>query len=578
MRRLAGWLVLLGFLLPVLLRSEGAAADDPSVLRVTSTADSAGTCPHPTSCTLRTAIEAVNAGTAATATIAFDPATFPPDAPAVIQVGSAPLPALMRAGAVVDGSGAGVVVRGSSASLSMPQDGLHLAGSATSVRGLTFENFSGSCVVAEGPGSSVGGAAGNGFLGCGIAVRVTGTAVTVQGNDIVGAENGQPPGTGVVVAAGGALIGGSGAAGNRFERLARGIRVTGSLSGVTGTQIKGNDFAEVSEACITLEPGSSGTLVTTNSFRSCGTGIQVAAGDDLPASSGNTFRANTFAELRGPAISLASGGNGGVGRPAVARATPAGIEGTACAGCLVELYLAEHFPGGSGDYGRVPLGAPVTANAAGQFSASLPVSPGQWVIATATDGDGNTSAFGPAARVGAGAVLCGNVQLVPGWNHAAYFGSQPLLLGEAFPSTANPAVLAIYEMVDGTASYRRWLAATAAGRTLAALEPGREYWFLATAPVTLEGGFSVSFPVPATLQAGWNDAVYIGGSADPRDAFASLGDRLLQVARWDAARQRWMRYGDGRAPGWASEMQQVEACSVYQLLLSGPATLEPLQP
>lgn len=575
MRRLAAGLLLLVLLFPVLGGAGPAAADDPAIVYVTSVSDAPGTCPHPANCTLRTAITVVNSGSTAAATVRFDPAVFPPGSETVIAVGSAPLPALTRAGATVDGAGAGAVIRGGSVSLSAPQDGLRLSGPGTAARGLTFEGFTGACVIAEGAEAAVGGAVGNRFRSCGVAIRVSGAAVSVAGNELAGPGEGERTGTGVVVAASGAVIGGSGAAANRFTGLEHGVRVAGS--GI-GTRIEGNEFDGVAGACVSLEPGSSGAFVSANTFRGCGTGIAVTSGDELPASSRNTFRSNTFLELRGPAIALAPEGNGGVERPSITRATPAGIQGTACAGCVVEIYLAEHTPGGIGDYGTVPLGPPVTAGSSGQFTASLPVSPGQWVIATATDGDGNTSEFGPSARAGAGAVVCGNVHLLPGWNHVAYFGSQPLLLGDAFPSAANPAVTAIYEAIDGSSGYRRWLAATPAGRTLPALEPGREYWFLATAPVTLEGGFSVSFPVPAPLQAGWNDVVYIGGSADPRDAFASLGDRLLQVAKWDAARRRWLRYGDGRAPAWALELQQVEACSVYQLLLSEPATLVPLQP
>jgi hypothetical protein len=80
------------------------------------------------------------------------------------------------------------------------------------------------------------------------------------------------------------------------------------------------------------------------------------------------------------------------------------------------------------------------------------------------------------------------------------------------------------------------------------------------------------------LSAGWNDVVYMGGSADPRDAFASIGNRLLSVAKWDAVTQRWLRFGDGSAPPWAVGFSQVESCGVYQLLVSEPATLVPLQP
>ncbi|MEJ5222792.1 MAG: right-handed parallel beta-helix repeat-containing protein, partial [Tepidiforma sp.] len=285
MRRLAAGLALLVVLLPVVRGSIPAAADDPGVLYVTSTTDGPGTCPHPSSCTLRTAIAVVNSGSAATTTIRFDPAVFPPGSETVIAVGSAPLPALTRPGAAVDGAGAGVVLRGGSASLSTPQDGLRLGGAGTSVRGLTFEGFTGACVVAEGDGATVGGAAGNAFRGCGVAVRVSGTAVSVTGNEVAGPAEGERAGTGVIVTASGAVIGGAGAAANRFTGLERGIRVAGGAGGVNGTRIEGNEFDDIAEACVALEPGSGGTLVSANSFHRCGTGISVPAGDELPVSS-----------------------------------------------------------------------------------------------------------------------------------------------------------------------------------------------------------------------------------------------------------------------------------------------------
>ncbi|GIW15466.1 MAG: hypothetical protein KatS3mg063_1319 [Tepidiforma sp.] len=565
------------------------AARAAGIVTVTSTADAAGTCPHPSNCTLRAAIAAVNSG--GPSTIRFDPAVFPAAAPAVISVGSSPLPPLTADGATIDGSGSGVILRSASASLSVPHDGLRVTGSGATIRGLAFEGFSGVCLHAEGTNATVGSpAAPNRFHDCGVAIRVAGAAGTVAANDISADPASLPDAIGILVSGSNVTIGGAGAARNTIDGTAVGVRVTGGSVPVAGVTIENNSFRRISSACVDLAAGTSGTTVRGNAFEDCGTGIVVAPSVEPAPVDRNSFAANTFSALRGLAIDLGADGlrnppgqpppgpNGWVAYPAITRATPSGIEGTTCPGCRVEIYLASHTPGGQTDYGTVPLGPPVTADASGRFSAAAMVSPGQWLVALATDAQGNTSEFSRPARVGSGAVVCGNVQLLPGWNHVAYFGSAPLILGDAFPSAESPAVTAIYQAVDGTSQYRRWLAATSAGRTLAALEPGQEYWFLATAPVTLPGGFSVSFPVPVTLQPGWNDLVYIGGSADPRDALASLEGKLLEVAKWDAGTQRWRRFGDGTAPAWTAGFDLVEACATYQVRVSETVTLQPLQP
>jgi hypothetical protein len=569
---------------------QSAASQDAEVT-VTSTSDAPGTCPHSTACTLRTAIAVVNAGGEASV-IRFDPDTFPAAEPGVITVGTTPLPAITRNGAVVDGAGAGVIIRSGVASPTPPADGLRLAGTGVRVTGLTFERFSGACLVVDGAAAAIGVGGGNTFRDCGTGIRVTGPGANLQSNVITTTLEGPGTTTGVVVAASNVTVGGPAAgAGNLIERATTGLVVQGGATSVAGVRVEGNTFRDVPGTCLRLAAGSSGTLVQANAFERCGTGIAVDATLQPAPVQGNTFRSNTFSALGGLAIDLGADGirnppgaappgpNAWVQHPRVTRGTVAGIEGSACAGCTVEVYLAFHLPGGERDYGRVPVGPPVIADSAGRFTAAAAgLSPGQWVIATATDAAGNTSEFGPPARVGSGAVLCGNVQLQQGWNHVAFFGSQPLVLGNAFPSAANPAVTAIYQAVDGTTGYLRWLSATTAGRTLTSLQPGQEYWFLATTAVTLQGGFSVSFPVPVTLQHGWNDLTYIGGPAHVRDALISLAGKVQQVARWDAATQRWLRFGDGSAPGWALGFTWVEACTVYQVLLSEGATLQPLQP
>ena len=83
---------------------------------VTSAGDSVAAgeseCPSATRCTLRRAIELVNADTSAGVyTIRFDQAVFDPDEPIEILVLDTPLPAITRADGTVDASDAGVRVR-----------------------------------------------------------------------------------------------------------------------------------------------------------------------------------------------------------------------------------------------------------------------------------------------------------------------------------------------------------------------------------------------------------------------------------------------------------------------------------
>jgi hypothetical protein len=99
----------------------------------------------------------------------------------------------------------------------------------------------------------------------------------------------------------------------------------------------------------------------------------------------------------------------------------------------------------------------------------------------------------------------------------------------------------------------------------------------AAVPVTLPGGFSIAFPVPAQLTTGWNDFVYLGASAHPLDAFASVGT-FFDLYRFDANAGRWLRYGDPTVPAWAQEFSTLDSCGVYQVRLPAPATLVPLQP
>lgn len=595
-------LVLVSTLFVPASRLGGAPAFATSSVVVTSTADSAGTCPHPTQCTLRAAIQTVNAGEGGDPDlISFAPGVFPPEAPGVIEIGNTPLPAISRAGATIDATGRGVVLRWAGVSLTGAHDGLRLTGPGTAATGLTFEGFTGTCLAATGDGARVGApGGGNRFVDCGVAVLAEGGGIQVEGNVITVSSPNDSPRLGIAVTASNVQVGGPPGSGraNIISGPSVGIRIAaGGPSGISGVAVEGNEIrdgagaGQATERCIEVAGPVSSATIRLNAVGPCGAGVILEPGGDPAPPRGVTIRANEFLGLRGPAIDLGADGFGAPGGspppgpndwlapPAISRAVGNTVEGTACAGCLVELYLAFHTPGGGEDYGTVPLGPAVAADASGLFSATTAgLSAGQWVVATATDGSGSTSEFGRSVRVGAGSVQCGAMVLRPGWNHVAYFGAQPLELGTSFPADQPGSVTAIYRSIDGTTAYERWLAGTTIGRTLTALQPGQEYWVLADSPTTVPGGFSVSFPLPVALQPGWNDFTYLGATADPRDALSAIRGHVVTLARWDPDRQGWLRYGNETVPAWAQELTELTACGVYQVEVDQAVTLTPLHP
>ena len=87
-----------------------------------------------------------------------------------------------------------------------------------------------------------------------------------------------------------------------------------------------------------------------------------------------------------------TGPNQGIDFPVLTGATPTQVTGTACAGCVVEVFIADTNSATYGE-GQTFIGA-ATANGSGNFTVSVSgVSSGQWVTATATDAAGNTSEF-----------------------------------------------------------------------------------------------------------------------------------------------------------------------------------------
>ena len=593
---------------------ERAAFAQNAAIEVTSTQDGSGAsgavCPSPSLCTLRRAIEIANAdATGATFTIGFAPSVFPAADPATIQVGATALPNISRPNVTIDAKGAGVVLEGESASLTTVNNGLTVTGEGFRLRGMQIRGFTGSCVAITGQDATVGEpgeGAGNVFGDCSSGIAVSGLNASIQGNSLGVIAGGPAPlETAIVIAAGNALIGGLDAgpgAANIIGFSGTGVFVgSGSTSAFSGTRIEGNiigwrpdgSAAPVGTGIVLSQPSSSANVLA-NVLANVQVAIAVRPGPAGVAPVRNRFQDNVFENIAGLAIDLAvdgirndnddgdldSGPNGILNHPLIARATPSMLTGTACPGCEVQIYRAAHEPGGERDFGTTSLSnGKVTADAQGAFVLENPAAaPGEWLVGLATDADGNSSEFGPPSRVGAGAVLCGNVELQAGWNHVGYFGPEPVALFNSFSADPAGSITEIYRAIDGSNDYERWFSTTSLGRTLEAVHPGETYWFFATEPVTLPGGFSLSFPLAVQLKAGWNDFAYLGASAAVPDALSSLGGQFEDLYRFDRESGRWLRYGNGSAPAWAVAFDELEACGVYQVRLEAPATLVPLQP
>ena len=88
-----------------------------------------------------------------------------------------------------------------------------------------------------------------------------------------------------------------------------------------------------------------------------------------------------------------TGSNQGQNFPVITSAKTTAVRGTACAGCTVELFLADSAAGAYGE-GKTYLGT-VVADASGAFNLVVTgLVKGQVVTSTATASDGNTSEFG----------------------------------------------------------------------------------------------------------------------------------------------------------------------------------------
>jgi hypothetical protein len=100
---------------------------------------------------------------------------------------------------------------------------------------------------------------------------------------------------------------------------------------------------------------------------------------------GNTIRRNSIYSNSGAGIYLTNGGNDLLPAPVITAVTSTSVSGTACSGCIVEVFSDKE------DEGRVYEGY-IIANGNGNWTWTGSPS-GPWITTTATDEKGNTSAF-----------------------------------------------------------------------------------------------------------------------------------------------------------------------------------------
>ena len=180
-----------------------------------------------------------------------------------------------------------------------------------------------------------------------------------------------------------------------------------------------------------------------------------------------TISRNSFYDNGGRAILFTlSFVNGDILPPSLTSVSRTSAAGTACPGCVVEIFLAARDPSGFGE-GKTFLTS-VTAGADGAYRATLPeVRNCESLTATATDADGNTSAFAQNQTVGVCVVppsptLTLIVLVVTGLGGSAFMpdlqlaplrlrGALRRLLGGLLGLAGGGAVLLIIALVLGNA-------------------------------------------------------------------------------------------------------------------------------
>ncbi len=152
-----------------------------------------------------------------------------------------------------------------------------------------------------------------------------------------------------------------------------------SWAGTSYTWVAGNAITGNTHSGIIIHSYASRNVLVRNSITLNGPGVNIWQG------TGNTLRANSISANPGVGIWLAFGGNQMLAAPAIINLTEAGVSGTACANCTVEVFSD---PGSQG----LRYEGFTTADPTGAFTFNKRLL-GPNVTTTATDSVGNTSPF-----------------------------------------------------------------------------------------------------------------------------------------------------------------------------------------
>jgi len=335
---------------------------------VTSTSDSGPG-------TLRQALLDAQAGV----TIIFDSAVFPPNDPSTILL-TGELPAISQGHVTIDGSNAGVILDGRNLS-GRTALGLQLYSDGNTIRGLQIVNFAECGVVVGGPAqyNTIGGD------------RNIGTGPIGQANLISGNNNG-------------ISIGDEGASLNI---------VTGNFIGTDsgGETAWGNDIGIIVSSGANHNTIGPGNLIANN----YGYGVSIVH----PTSLHNTITQSRFHSNGEADISLEDGGNGELMAPFIIDydVDAGAIGGSACPNCTIEVFSHDADAG-------IAYEGRTTSDSSGAFHFDRATDFTYLDIrATATDADGNTSAFSASTSRSSGgiALQSGNylpmIQLQPMKSH-----------------------------------------------------------------------------------------------------------------------------------------------------------------
>ena len=114
--------------------------------------------------------------------------------------------------------------------------------------------------------------------------------------------------------------------------LGNGVGVSVSKSGSIDNWVAGNRISNNAYMGVSIMDYASRTVVVRNTITSSSPGVWIRQGTM------NTLRANSIFDNTSAGIQLLDGGNQELAAPVITGLTPAGVTGTACANCLVEVF------------------------------------------------------------------------------------------------------------------------------------------------------------------------------------------------------------------------------------------------